>query len=135
MDEDERGNAVKAALRFADQQMPQFWDGKRLLGQAITHSLGVVDPSRAMWDVYLFYTSDVQWSGDPPPPATWIMQVNGVVVGSSGSLPPGGDSSKLPAWLSGRAEVVGAQANFAALLGETARTFVERHEGPAKPKN
>lgn len=125
---DNRDAAVDKTSLYADQPIPQFWDGDRLLGKEVSRSLGA-DPTHASWDIYLFYPPDAEWTdAGLPPPAKAIMQAAGVVIGSKGTLPPAGDQSQLPPWAAGRADVVGEQSELGALLTAIVVPFVQpRH--------
>lgn len=127
LESDDRASAVDMTSTFADKPIPQFWDGERLLGKAVSRSLGI-DPAKVSWDIYLFYPPDAEW-GDAglPPPEKVIVQAMGVVLGAKGTLPPKGDQSRLPKWAEGRADVVGEQSELADMLTAIAVPYVEKY--------
>lgn len=127
LESDDRQAAVEMTSTYADKPIPQFWDGQRLLGKEVSRSLGV-DQQRVSWDIYLFYGPDAEWTdAGLPPPEKMIVQAMGGVLGAKGTLPPKGDQSRLPKWAEGRADVVGAQTELAALLTAIVVPFVESH--------
>src|SRR5689334_6028750 len=131
LESDDRPSAVGMTSKFADQPIPQFWDGERLLGLEVARSLHI-ELDQPAWDIYLFYGPEAEWTdAGLPPPAKVIAQSMGVVVGGKGTLPPKGDQSELPEWYQGRADVVGEQSELAALLTAIAVPFV----APRQPVN
>lgn len=132
LDSDERGSAVEMTRIYADKPIPQFWDGERLLGFEVSRSLGI-EADRAAWDIYLFYPPDAEWTDAGLPPAVKVIaQSMGVVIGAKGTLPPRGDQSRIPKWAEGRADVVGEQAELAALLTAIVVPFVEKPRSAPK---
>jgi hypothetical protein len=128
LDSDERAAAEDMTSTFADEPIPQFWDGERLLGKETSRSLGV-DATHAAWDIYLFYPPEAEWTdAGLPPPAKVIAQAGGVVIGAKGTLPPKGDQSRVPAWAQGRADVVGEQPELGTLLTAIAVPFAEQYQ-------
>ena len=112
---------------YADKAIPQFWDGERLLGKEVNRSMGI-ESERAAWDIYLFYPPDAEWTDKGlPAPAKVIAQAMDVVIGAKGTLPAKGDQSRVPRWAKDRADVVGEQAELAALLSAIAVPFVEQY--------
>lgn len=127
LDGDDRASAVEMTSAFADNPIPQFWDGERLLGLEVSRSLGI-EPDRAAWDIYLFYPPEAEWTdAGLPPPEKVIAQSMGVVIGAKGTLPPKGDQSRAPKWAAGRVDVVGEQSELASLLTAIVVPFVEQH--------
>jgi hypothetical protein len=125
MESDDLPAARDMAGRFADGSIPQFWDGKHLLGKEVSRSLGI-EPDRPAWDIYLFYPPGAEWTdAGLPPPAKAIAQSRGVVIGAKGTLPPKGDQSRLADWYQGRADVVGEPDELAELLTAIAVPFLE----------
>lgn len=132
LDSDDRAAAVEMTSNYADKPILQFWDGERLLGQEVNHSLGLVR-ARAAWDIYLFYPPEAEWTdAGLPPPAKVIAQAGGAVIGGKGTLPPTGDQSLVPVWARDRADVVGEPSQLGALLTAIAVPFVAEHGG--KPR-
>ena len=124
LDDDALASAQRESARFAG--VSQFWDGGQRLGHEVATSLGA--PSWTAWDVYLFYPPGAQWTDRGlPGPAAALAQAGGVVVATPGTLPPAADQSQLPKKLAGRAIVVGAQENLAALLAKVGDTFAAGH--------
>ena len=127
LDSDDRPSAEDMTSNFADKPVPEFWDGERLLGREVSRSLGV-DPTKASWDIYLFYPPDAEWTdAGLPPPEKVIVQAMGVVIGAKGTLPPKGDQSDVPKWADGRADVVGEQSELPDLLTAIVVPFVEKY--------
>lgn len=123
LDPDEGGN-VPSASKSANVS-PQYFDGKKRVGDGLAKAYGLEQP---VWDAFHFYAPGATWTETGLPlPTVAIAQDNGVVVGSPGSLPAAADQSKLLPELRGKAVVVGAQADFPALLGAVARPFASRH--------
>ena len=124
LESDDRPSAEEMTGKFADQPIPQFWDGEQLLGKEVSRSLAI-ERDRPAWDIYLFYGPEAEWTdAGLPPPDKVIAQSTGVVVGAKGTLPPRGDQSRLPEWYQGHADVVGEQSELAALLTAIAVPFV-----------
>jgi hypothetical protein len=65
--------AQKAARKFADKRVKQFYDPQQLAGRAFAKSLGHDD--RVAWDIYLFYPPGAQWKDLPPPPEVFMHQL------------------------------------------------------------
>jgi hypothetical protein len=127
LDSDERSAADEISAVFADVPVPQFWDGKKLLGLEVSRSFGI-EPSRAAWDIYLFYPPGAAWTDAGLPPAEKVIaQSMGVVIGGKGTLPPRGDQTAVPAWGKGFVDVVGEQSELAELLTEIAVPYVEKY--------
>jgi hypothetical protein len=118
LESDDRDAAAAMTSSYAGTPIPQFWDGDKLLGAEVSKSLGI-DPAHISWDIYLFYPADAEWTdAGLPAPTKVIAQAANAVIGSPGTLPPRGDQSRIPAWVQGRAVVVGEQRELAALLGQ-----------------
>ena len=126
LDADELPTAGSASARFRDLAVPQFWDGEQKLGKEVARSVGA--PKWTAWDIYLFYAPGAEWTeqGLPAPEAA-LAQAGGVVVGTSGTMPPLADQSRLPKNMRGHAEVVGEQANLEELLKRVAEPFAKRY--------
>jgi hypothetical protein len=126
LDADELPGAVEASARFRGLDVAQFWDGEKKLGKEVGRSVGA--RNWVAWDIYLFYPPGAEWadSGLPAPEAA-LVQAGGVVVGTKGTLPPLDDQSRLPKRMSGRADVVGEQADLEALLARVAEPFAKRY--------
>jgi hypothetical protein len=130
LDADELPAADEASLRFRDLAVPQFWDGSRSFGKEVARSVGADEWTA--WDIYLFYAPGAEWvDAGLPAPAAALAQAGGVVVGTKGTLPPAGDQTRLPKRMRGRADVVGEQSNFEALLARVAEPFARRYAGKA----
>jgi hypothetical protein len=131
LDADELPSALTASAAFRD--VPQFWDGGKLLGNELARALGA--GGWTAWDIYLFYPPGVEWTdaGIPVPEAA-LAQAGGVLVGSKGTLPPLADQSHLPNKLRGYAEVVGEHEDFGELrdaLARVAAAFAARYPDAA----
>lgn len=123
---DDRADADEQSAQFADDSVPQFWDGKKLLGWEVSRSFGITD--RAAWDIYLFYPPGAEWTDAGLPPAEKaIAQARGGVIAIKGTLPPKGDQSNVPAWGKGMIDIVGQPPELAELLTAIAVPYVERH--------
>ena len=124
---DDRVDADEQSAQFTDVSIPQFWDGKKLLGWEVSRSFGITD--RAAWDIYLFYPPGAEWTDAGLPPAEKaIAQARGGVIGIKGTLPPKGDQSNVPAWGKGMIDIVGQPPELAELLTAIAVPYVERHK-------
>jgi hypothetical protein len=130
LDADELPAADEASAEFSSLALAQFWDGSQKLGKEVGRSIGA--PEWVAWDVYLFYPPDAEWTdaGLPPPEAA-LAQAGGVVVGTKGILPRAADQSRLPKRMTGRADVVGEQANLEGLLSAVAEAFARRYPSGA----
>ena len=85
LDSDDRAAADEMSASFADGGVPQFWDGKKLLGWEVSRSFGITD--HAAWDIYLFYPPDAEWTDAGLPPAEKaIAQARGGVVGINAQI-------------------------------------------------
>jgi hypothetical protein len=65
--------AQKAAKKFKDKRVKQFYDAQQLAGRAIAKSLG--HDNRVAWDIYLFYPPGAQWQDLPPQPEAFMHQL------------------------------------------------------------
>jgi len=127
LDSDDRASADEMSASFADVGVPQFWDGRKLLGWEVSRSFGMTD--HAAWDIYLFYPPEAEWTDAGLPPAEKaIAQARGGVIGIKGTLPPKGDQSSVPDWGEGVVDVVGDPAELADLLGQIALPYVEKYK-------
>ena len=127
LDGDELSTASDMAAIYADQTIPQFWDGERLLAREVSRSLEI-GHDHPSWDMYLFYPPGAEWTDTGlPAPEKMIVQAKGVVIGARGTLPAKGDQTPVPAWAAGRADVVGEQRELPALLTAVAVPFAERY--------
>jgi len=120
LDEDEGSEVPHASTNVAVS--PQYFDGGKRVGDGLARTGGI---GETVWDAYLFYPPGAKWGPDGLPfPELAIAQVGGVVVATSGALPPIADQSRLlPEWRD-RMAVVGEQKNFEALLEAVAQKFV-----------
>ena len=124
LDSDERPNAVGAANLVA--LSPQYWDGTKRLGLAISKGFGYVD--EAAWDVYLFYSPQATWTSAGPPAAEkWLVQAAGAVISAPGMLPASGNQNVLAPALRDKVVVVGSQASFETILASVTHDFVARY--------
>lgn len=129
---DDRADAEEQSAQFADVQVPQFWDGNKLLGWEVSRSFGFTE--RAAWDIYLFYPPGAEWTDAGLPPAEKVIaQARGGVIGIKGTLPPKGDQSNVPAWGKGLIDVVGQPDELAALLSAIAVPYVDRYKSAQSP--
>lgn len=127
LDSDERAAADEQSAQFADLAVPQFWDGKKLLGWEVSRSFGITE--RAAWDIYLFYPPGAEWTDAGLPPAEKaVAQAQGGVVGIKGTLPPKGDQSNVPEWGKGLIDIIGEPSELATLLSAIAVPYVERYK-------
>jgi hypothetical protein len=65
--------AQRAAAKFKDRRVKQFFDPRQRAGQAFAKSLGSSD--KAAWDFYLFYPIQALWRELPPPPEAFMHQL------------------------------------------------------------
>jgi hypothetical protein len=65
--------AQKAAKKFKDKRVKQFYDPQQLAGRAFAKSLGCSDG--VAWDIYLFYPLGTLWQDLPPPPESFMHQL------------------------------------------------------------
>jgi hypothetical protein len=107
---------------------PQYFDGEKRVANGLARAVGVDQP---VWDAFYFYPPGATWTEQGlPMPELSIAQDNGVVVGSSGSLPALADQSRLPQELRGKAVVIGEQHDFELILKQVAEPFAARHRTP-----
>jgi hypothetical protein len=119
LDSDDRASADAMSAMFADAAVPQFWDGKQLLGVEVSRSFGTTD--RVAWDIYLFYPPGAEWTDAGLPRAEkTLIQARRSVVAMKGTLPPRGDQSNVPPWGEGVVDIVGTPSELAALLTQLA---------------
>jgi hypothetical protein len=127
LDSDDRAAADEMSATYPHVAIPQFWDGKKLLGWEVSRSFEMTD--RAAWDIYLFYPPDAEWTDAGLPPAEKaIAQARGGVIGIKGTLPPKGDQSNVPEWGKGVVDIVGDPAELADLLTQIAVPYVEKYK-------
>jgi hypothetical protein len=65
--------AQKAAKKFKDNRVKQFFDPHQLAGRALAKSLGHSD--NIAWDIYCFYPVGALWQDLPPSPESWMHQL------------------------------------------------------------
>lgn len=65
--------ARKAAEKFQDKRVKQFYDPRQLAGRDVAKSLGHVNG--VAWDIYLFYPRGALWVDLPPLPAAYMHQL------------------------------------------------------------
>jgi hypothetical protein len=127
LDTDNRAAAEAISAQFADTGVPQFWDGKKLLGWEVSRSFGVTE--RAAWDIYLFYPPGSEWTDAGLPRAEKaLIQAGGGVVAMKGTLPPRGDQSRVPPWGKGMLDLVGQPPELARLLSEVAVPYLQQYQ-------
>ena len=73
MDGDTYEAAQKAASKFKDERVKQFYDPYRLAGKAFAGSLG--HDGKVAWDIYLFYPIKLTWKDRPPHPEVFMHQL------------------------------------------------------------
>lgn len=73
MDNDKYEAARKAACKFSDARVRQFYDPRQLMGRALAASLGHSD--EIAWDMYFFYAADAIWGKLPPRPEAYAHQL------------------------------------------------------------
>ncbi|HZG67578.1 MAG TPA: hypothetical protein VEZ12_12595 [Herpetosiphonaceae bacterium] len=66
--------AERAARRFNDTRVEQFYDAGHHAGKAIAAGLG--GPGEIAWDIYLFYPAGSLWQNAPPLPEVWMHQLS-----------------------------------------------------------
>ena len=73
--EDDNEEAAKRSTRIIkDQRVRQYYDPQRMAGKAIAESLGA--PGQVAWDMYLFYSRDIEWGESLPVPFDWAHQLS-----------------------------------------------------------
>ena len=72
--EDGVETAERAARRFDDTWVEQFYDARHHAGKAIAAELG--GPGEIAWDIYLFYPAGSLWQDAPPLPEAWMHQLS-----------------------------------------------------------
>ena len=65
--------ARKAASKFKDERVGQFYDPNQLAGKAFAESLG--HGGKVAWDFYLFYPAASKWTELPPQPEVFMHQL------------------------------------------------------------
>jgi hypothetical protein len=65
--------AQKAAKKFKDARVMQYYDPQQLAGRAFAGSLGQSD--KVAWDVYLFYPPAALWQDLPPQAEAFMHQL------------------------------------------------------------
>jgi hypothetical protein len=68
---DYRSVAEERASESYDPRMAQIWDVNGLTAYLWESVLGV---NTLVWDVYMLYGKDAQWTGEPTPPVFWMHQ-------------------------------------------------------------
>lgn len=61
-----------ATKLFPDERVSHYWDGEKKLGEAYKPILGL---EQTVWDVYLLYPPDAEWTEPPPKPIFWMHQL------------------------------------------------------------
>lgn len=127
LDEDEGKEVPHASTNV--RLSPQYFDGQMRLGSDVAHALGLPQP---VYDIYLFFGPEAEWTTTAPVPELAIGQLDGVVVATPGALPALTDQSKLLPELDGHMVVVAASqgAAFPALLEQVSVAFAMRHPPP-----
>jgi len=104
---------------------PQYFDGEKKIGDSLARAFGRTQP---VWDSFFFYPPGAAWTDQGLPiPELAIAQEGGVVVGTTGSLAPLADQSRLVPELRGKAIVIGEMDHFEAILRQIAEPFAARH--------
>lgn len=65
--------AQKAAGKFKDGRVRQFYDPGKVAGKAFSKSLG--HDGNVAWDIYLFYPVQSEWQELPPVPEVFMHQL------------------------------------------------------------
>jgi len=67
--------AVAQETLFQNEQVSQYWDSDRTLGQLVSQTLKLTTP--IAWDIYLLYSPKVKWEGERMPiPDFWMHQLD-----------------------------------------------------------
>ncbi len=72
--EDRAEAAERAARRFSDARVEQFYDAGHHAGKAI--AAGLRGRREIAWDIYLFYPAGSLWQNAPPLPKAWMHQLS-----------------------------------------------------------
>jgi hypothetical protein len=71
-------DSLKAALPLIkflnDSRIQHFYDPHQKSGKAVAKSVGW--EGKMAWDIYLFYSPDIEWTDIPPKPVCWMHQVS-----------------------------------------------------------
>lgn len=70
---DSEERAERAAQKFTDARVAQFYDPEKRTGQKIAASIGW--DHKVAWDIYLFYAAGSVWDQKPPHPTAWMHQL------------------------------------------------------------
>lgn len=73
MESDNHEAALKAAAKFKDERVKQFFDPNKLAGKAFAGSFG--RNNEVAWDMYLFYPAKSMWKELPPQPEAYMHQL------------------------------------------------------------
>ena len=73
MDSDAFEAAQRAAKKFKDRRVKQFYDPQQLSGRIFAKSLGY--GGNIAWDMYMFYPQGAVWRDMPPPPEAFMHQL------------------------------------------------------------
>jgi len=90
--DDDAQAAARAARRFSDPRLVQYWDPDRALGWTLGKALGL--PPRGhgswgvAWDVYLVYPRGAAWK-TVTEPALWMQQLEDVPASKAPKLDGG----------------------------------------------
>jgi hypothetical protein len=72
---DSKNEAVERVSEFSDARLHNFWDEKRITGNAWQERLGI---SSFAWDVYFLFDRSASWQKPVPQPTFWMHQLSGV---------------------------------------------------------
>jgi hypothetical protein len=69
---DSRDEAVERVSEFQDPRVHNYWDDKRISGDAWQERLGL---SSFAWDTYFIFDRSVVWHKNVPEPTFWMHQI------------------------------------------------------------
>jgi len=74
---DDKENAYKAASMFKDPSVVQYFDAENKFGDLVAKRLN--PEGEKVWDIYMFYDKDTEWSKSLPRPFEYAHQLSALV--------------------------------------------------------
>jgi hypothetical protein len=71
--DDTEKSAISSAKEFDDPRVYHFYDPDKRSGKALADSLGY--EGNVAWDIYLFFSEEVEWNNGLPVPMDWMHQL------------------------------------------------------------
>lgn len=66
---------------MVDERVEHFWDGGRIVGDAVRDLVGAPE-DQLVWDVFLAFGPDARWTSSPPVP----LDIGAPVIGAAEEL-------------------------------------------------